>query len=174
MTFVPSLPHTISLIGMPGAGKSTVGVILAKLCGLAFNDTDLAIQLHERATLQEIVDRKGHIYLRQVEEIILLKIPLQHAVIATGGSVVYSEAIMRRLRAAGTVVYLDVELPILEQRVAGAPLRGIASDKGESFADIYRERTPLYQQYADLTVNAGAGSADAVAARILGLIARQP
>ncbi len=94
-------PGTISLIGMPGAGKSTVGVVLAKLCGLAFVDTDLAIQSHAGATLQDILEREGYLHLREIEEGILLGVALENAVIATGGSVVYSEVAMRRLRSAG-------------------------------------------------------------------------
>ncbi|MEQ8802339.1 MAG: shikimate kinase, partial [Haliea sp.] len=106
--------RTISLIGMPGAGKSTVGVLLAKLSGLAFNDTDLEIQVQAEATLQEIIDSRGHIALRTLEEEILLTIPLDHSVIATGGSVVYSDRIMQRLQQAGPVVYLDVPMATLE------------------------------------------------------------
>ncbi|GAB3282647.1 shikimate kinase [Parahaliea aestuarii] len=166
----PHLPSTISLIGMPGAGKSTVGVILAKLTGLAFSDTDLAIQLREDATLQEIVDGRGHLALRQIEEEVLLEVDLERAVISTGGSVVYSEAIMQRLREAGPVVYIRVDLPVLEERVAAAPLRGIASGAAQSFADIFSERTPLYEHYADITVDGCAGSADTVAALILAAV----
>ena len=90
-----SVPQTISLIGMPGAGKSTVGVLLAKLAGLDFNDTDLAIQRHANATLQEIVDAQGYLALRAMEEDVLLTVPLAHSVIATGGSVAYSPTIMQ-------------------------------------------------------------------------------
>ena len=166
-------PGTISLIGMPGAGKSTVGVVLAKLCGLAFVDTDLAIQSHAGATLQDILEREGYLHLREIEEGILLSVALENAVIATGGSVVYSEVAMRRLRSAGPVVYLSADLETLERRVAAAPLRGIASDAGSSFADIFAERTPLYQRHADITVDATAGSADTVAALIRAAVAEQ-
>ncbi|MDO8861035.1 shikimate kinase [Haliea sp. E1-2-M8] len=148
----PPPTRTISLIGMPGAGKSTVGVLLAKLSGLDFNDTDLEIQVQAGATLQEIIDSRGHIVLRALEEEILLAVPLTHTVIATGGSVVYSDRIMQRLKQAGPVVYLDVPLSTLEARVAAAPPRGIASDVGYSYADVFRERTPLYRRYADFTV----------------------
>ena len=117
---------------MPGAGKSTVGVILAKLTGLPFNDTDLAIQVREHATLQEIVDRHGYETFRKIEEEVLLATDLADTVVSTGGSVIYSEAIMARLHAAGPVVYLVVDLPTLEQRIAAAPLRGIASDTGRA------------------------------------------
>ena len=161
------LPQTISLIGMPGAGKSTVGVLLAKLCGLAFRDTDLDIQVHAHATLEEILQRDGYVRLREIEEEILLQIPLGHSVISTGGSVVYSEAAMARLAAAGPVVYLESDFKTLENRVTGAPDRGIASSTQHSFADIYAERTPLYRRYADLTINTADASAEQVAITLL-------
>jgi shikimate kinase len=162
-----TLPSTISLIGMPGAGKSTVGVILAKLTGLRFVDTDLDIQLRERATLQQILEREGYLRLRAIEEEVLLAIPLERAIISTGGSVVYSASVMERLRAAGPLVHLAVDLATLEQRVAAAPLRGMASDAAQTYAEVYAERTPLYRRYADLTIDAGSGTADEVAAAIL-------
>lgn len=158
---------TISLIGMPGAGKSTVGVILAKQTGLRFVDTDLDIQVREGATLQEIIDRRGHLYLREVEHTVLMELDLGHALVSTGGSVVYSADVMARLKAAGPVVYLAADLATLEARVALAPPRGIASDGAASFAEVYAERTPLYERYADLRVDACAGNADQVARAIL-------
>lgn len=160
-------PRTISLIGMPGAGKSTVGVILAKMTGLRFVDTDLDIQSRERATLQQILEREGHLRLRAIEEEVLLAVPLDRAIISTGGSVVYSERIVARLRAAGPLVYLQVDLATLEQRVAAAPPRGMASDPAQSYAEVFAERTPLYRAHADITVDASAGTADQVAAAIL-------
>ncbi len=159
--------NTISLIGMPAAGKSTVGVILAKQTGLRFVDTDLDIQVRENATLQDIVDTRGHLYLREVEHTVLMEVALEHALVSTGGSVVYSADVMARLRAAGPVVYLQADLATLEARVAAAPPRGIASDGDDSFADVYAERTPLYERYADITVDACAGNADQVARTIL-------
>ena len=164
---IMNIPETISLTGMPGAGKSTVGVILAKLTGLRFADTDLDIQLRENATLQTILERHGYRYLRAVEQEVLLDIPLGRAIISTGGSVVYSESVMRRLRAAGPVVYLKTDLATLAERVATAPLRGIASSEGHSYADVFAERTPLYERYADIIVDANGGTADQVAADIL-------
>lgn len=167
MTRATELPSTISLIGMPGAGKSTVGVLLAKLTGLAFNDTDLEIQVKAGATLQEIMDSSSHIALRALEEEVLLAVPLRHSVIATGGSVVYSDRIMQRLKEAGPVVYLDVSLATLEARVAAAPPRGIASDAGHSYAEVFDERTPLYRHYADLTVASEGLDSQEVAMAIL-------
>jgi len=97
----------------------------------------------------------------------LLAIDLEHAIIATGGSVVYSQPAIARLGAAGPVVYLAVDLPTLEQRVNSAPLRGIASSNQQSFADVYAERAPLYQRYADITVDASKGTAGQIATQIL-------
>ena len=162
-----NLPETLNLIGMPGAGKSTVGVILAKRTGLRFCDTDLDIQVHEGSTLQDILEQHGYEYLRAVEQEVLLAIDLEHAIIATGGSVVYSQPAIARLGAAGPVVYLAVDLPVLEQRVNSAPLRGIASSNQQSFADVYAERAPLYQRYADITVDASNGTAEQIATQIL-------
>jgi len=170
LTTHSKIPETISLIGMPGAGKSTVGVILAKLTGLRFADTDLDIQVRENATLQDILERRNYQYLRAIEQEVLLAIALDHAVISTGGSVVYSERVMQRLRDAGPVVYLDAELAVLQQRVAAAPLRGIASDQQQTYAEVFAERTPLYRRYADISVDAGGGCADAVAASILRML----
>ena len=158
---------TISLIGMPAAGKSTVGVILAKQSGLRFVDTDLDIQVREEATLQEIVDSRGYLYLREVEHEVLMDIELDHALVSTGGSVVYSEDVMARLKAAGPVVYLEADLATLEQRIANAPPRGIASDSDDGFAAVYAERAPLYERYADVRVDACTGTADQVAQTIL-------
>ena len=159
--------NTISLIGMPGAGKSTIGVVLAKLSGLRFVDTDLDIQVQAGATLQQILNKEGYHHLRSLEQDVLLGIELDGAIIATGGSVVYSETVMQRLKSVGPVVYLEANLATLQKRVAAAPLRGIASDTGQGFADIFAERTPLYRRYADLSVNATAGTPETVATAIL-------
>jgi shikimate kinase len=171
-TDITTRANTISLIGMPGAGKSTTGVLLAKLCGLRFVDTDLDIQVHAGATLQQILEHDGHLRLRAIEQDVLLKVDLAGAVIATGGSVPYSDTVMQRLKAAGPVVYLEADLATLERRVAAAPLRGIACDSEQSFADIFAERTPLYRRYADLCVDAAGEAPEAVAVRILQWLAQ--
>jgi shikimate kinase len=163
-------PTTISLIGMPGSGKSTVGVILAKRLGLRFVDSDLDIQRRERATLQTIVERDGYLQLRAIEERVLLDIDLGQAVVATGGSAVYSDAIMMRLQKAGPLVYLEAGIAVLQQRIAAAPPRGIASDSQQGFAEIFAERTPLYAKFASITVATDGQSAEAVANAITSLI----
>jgi shikimate kinase len=164
------IPYTISLIGMPGAGKSTVGVILAKLLGRQFRDTDLDIQLQEEATLQEILNQSGYLSLRKIEEEVLLELALENAIISTGGSAVYSDAVMERLRAAGPVVYLRADLATLAPRVAATPERGMANSSDQSFAEVYAERTPLYAHHATHTVDATAGTADHVALSIANLL----
>ncbi|MEP4145930.1 MAG: shikimate kinase [Halioglobus sp.] len=162
--------NTISLVGMPGAGKSTVGVLLAKLAGLRFVDTDLDIQVQEEATLQEILEKHGYRYLREAEEKVLLNIALDNALISTGGSVVYSPASMARLKSIGPVVYLQTDLATLEERIAAAPPRGIASDVDQSFAQLYAERIPLYEQYADYIVTTGRNTPEQVASDALKLL----
>ena len=157
----------IILVGMPGVGKSTVGVLLAKLLGLGFIDTDIDIQQHAGATLQQILERDGYQALRALEELVLLDLDLQGAVVATGGSAVYSERAMTRLAAAGPVVYLKADLETLAPRVAAHPGRGIASDPAWSYERIFAERTPLYERHAQLMVDAGAGSAEEVADLVL-------
>ena len=163
-------PATISLIGMPGVGKSTVGVILAKLLGRHFVDSDLDIQLREGAALQAILDRDGYRRLREIEEEVLLALDLENAIVSTGGSAVYSDPVMARLRAAGPVVYLQADLATLAPRVAATPDRGVANDSSQSFADIYEERTPLYASQATHQVDATAGNADQIALTIARLV----
>jgi shikimate kinase len=146
--------RTISLIGMPGAGKSTVGVLLAKLLGLSFVDTDLIIQTRAHATLHELLKAEGYLALRQREQQVLLDIPLDDTLVSTGGSAVYSEPGMRRLGEAGPLVFLDVNLEILATRVDNQDSRGIARPPGQDFAGVFAERRPLYARYADLTIEA--------------------
>lgn len=148
-----SREHTLSLIGFPGSGKSTVGVLLAKRLGIEFVDTDLLIQAREDATLAEIIARTDHHYLRDVEERVLTEMPINKSVISTGGSVVYSDKIMARLAAETTVIYLRARLATVEYRISLAPDRGIASSKNQTLADIYAERIPLYEQWAAITVD---------------------
>lgn len=158
---------------MPGAGKSTVGVLLAKQLGLGFSDTDLHIQAREERTLQDILETEGYLRLRKIEEEVVMSVSLAGQVIATGGSVVYSDKAMQRLRGAGRIVYLKAGLETLRERVARNPERGIASDSALSFEDIYAERTPRYERYADITVSAEQGSADSVALSIKRFILEQ-
>jgi shikimate kinase len=142
----------IILIGMPGAGKSTVGVVLAKTLGKKFIDTDLLIQQTEHRLLQQIIQADGIASFLAVEEQVVLRLTAANAVIATGGSVVYSPVAMARLKRSGTVVYLQLRLDELETRITNMSSRGIAIGPGQQLSDLYRERMPLYESYADLTV----------------------
>lgn len=143
----------IALIGMPGAGKSTVGVLLAKRLGKAFVDTDLVIQSAEGCTLQDIVDRRGHLALRPIEEREIAALDVRDHVIATGGSAAYSERAMDALRAHSVVVYLHVPLAGIEERVRNLDSRGLSMAPGQTLADLYAERTPLYRRHADIVVD---------------------
>lgn len=140
----------IILIGMPGSGKSTVGVQLAKHLGMDFIDTDLLIQKKQGETLQTILDNEGYLQLRQYEEEELIALNVQNTVIATGGSAVYSHAGMSHLKQNGLAIYLEVSLENLELRVKDEDQRGIARPPGHQFIDVYQERLPLYERYADI------------------------
>ena len=157
----------MSLVGMPGAGKSTVGVVLAKALGLGFVDSDLEIQRRAGATLQAILEAQGYLELRRQEEAVLLDLPLREVVLATGGSAVYSAASTARLSAAGPIVYLWADIDTLERRIGANPLRGIASDPDTSFAEIYAERTPLYEACATMTVDVTARSAEQIVSELI-------
>lgn len=156
----------VILIGMPGAGKSTVGVVLAKRLGLNFIDTDLIVQAREKARLQEIIDQHGSSYFRHIEEQMLLNLNMEHCVIATGGSIIYSADGVRELKRTGPFVYLKVSLTTLQQRITDMGSRGLVMERGQSFAELYLERTPLYQQAADLTIDCDGLTVEQVATRI--------
>ena len=143
----------IILIGMPGAGKSTIGVILAKQSAKNYLDTDVLMQLAEKKSLQQILDEAGHMELRRIEERVLLELDCRNHIIATGGSAVYSEAAMQHLKANGIAVFLHVELEVLKKRLIDMDTRGIAQRPGQSFAELYEERQRLYRRYADLTID---------------------
>lgn len=142
--------NSVILVGMPGAGKSTLGVLLAKEMNLDFLDTDVSIQVHEGRSLQEIMDSEGYMKLREIEETVLLNIDARGKVISTGGSAVYSDAGMRHLKAQGTVVFLDVTLDELRRRIHNFDTRGIARRPDQSFEELFAERCALYNKYADI------------------------
>lgn len=143
----------IILIGMPGAGKSTLGVQLAKVLAKDFVDTDLLIQRRFQRSLQSIVDDKGYEVLRDWEAEVVTAFAPKQAVVATGGSVVYRSQSMQHLKQYGPVIYLYVSQAVLEQRLSNFASRGIAAAPGSSFATIFAEREPLYRQYADIVVD---------------------
>ena len=145
----------IVLIGMPGAGKSTVGIRLAKMISCDFIDTDVIIQISQGRSLQDIINMEGHMVLRQIEEDILLNLKCFNHVIATGGSAVYSHSAMKYLKSQGVIVFLDVDLPILKTRIRNFETRGLAKRPDQTFADLYEERYSLYKKYADIMIDCG-------------------
>ncbi|MBQ8396776.1 MAG: shikimate kinase [Clostridia bacterium] len=147
------------LIGMPGCGKSTVGVLLAKALGYDFLDTDLVIQRREGKRLQEIIDGEGLDAFLAAEAAALRSVEATHTVIATGGSAVYSPEGMAHLARRGVIVWLRVDLPTLKARLGDFAARGIAGVGAKTLDDIFAEREPLYARYAQITVNCAGGIA---------------
>ncbi len=163
-----STRSNIVLIGMPGAGKSTVGVLLARRLGLDFTDTDRLIEQQAGRSLQAIVDADGHRALRRIEADALIALDCRHHVIATGGSAVYSDPAMAHLRRNGLIVHLHVALPVILDRVNDIATRGLAREAGQSLAALYHEREALYRRHADVGVDVSqcdpAASVEAVVA----------
>lgn len=143
----------IILIGMPGAGKSTLGVLLAKSLGMDFIDTDILLQQREGKLLQEIIDGCGHDEFLKTEEKVLSTLKCSNSVIATGGSAVYSEKAMSALKDRGYAVYLHVSCGEIEKRLSNIKTRGVIIKAGQSIKDIYDARLPLYMKYADKVVD---------------------
>ena len=143
----------IVLIGMPGVGKSTAGVILAKVLGYEFVDADLVIQKEEGRLLKEIIEEVGTDGFIAVENRVNSSLEVDHSIIATGGSVVYGKEAMEHLKSIGTVVYIQASYEILEKRLGNLLKRGVAIRHGSTLKDLYNERAPLYEKYADITVD---------------------
>ena len=162
----------IILIGMPGSGKSTIGVLLAKMMGYGFVDTDLLIQHFEGKKLYEILRDKGNDYFSETENKILSGIQARHTVIATGGSAVFGKEAMEHLSSIGRVVYLRVSLRELKRRIKNFSTRGIMMKKGQTLDDIFTERSPLYEKYADITVNCTGGSLQKNAEKIISALTK--
>ncbi len=138
----------IVLIGMPGAGKSTVGVVLAKRLGYRFLDSDLVIQEQTKKLLHELITEHGVDGFLKIEEEINASLSCENAVIATGGSVIYGEKAMEHLREIGCVVYLKLSYEEIEERLGDLTARGVALKDGQTLHDLYNERCPLYEKYA--------------------------
>ena len=147
------MKDNIVLIGMPGVGKSTVGVILAKMIGYQFTDADLLIQKQEGKLLHEIIAEKGTDGFIEIEERVNASIEASHTIIATGGSVVYGKKAMEHLSRIGTVVYLKVPYDTLEKILEDIKGRGVVLKEGQTLRTLYDERTPLYEKYADIEIS---------------------
>jgi shikimate kinase len=145
------------LIGMPGAGKSTLGVILAKTLGRNFTDTDIVAQENTGRLLQEIIDEEGTGVFLKTEEKTILSLHCHNAVIATGGSVVFSEKAMDHLKKDGIVIYLDISFEEMVHRLNNITTRGIVLVAGQSLLDMYDQRVLLYEKYADITIDCSDG-----------------
>ncbi len=144
--------NNIVLIGMPGVGKSTIGVILAKVLGYQFLDADLVIQQQEGKLLRDIIHEVGADGFIEVENRVNAGLSCSKTIIATGGSVVYGKDAMQHLKEIGTVVYLKVSFSAIEKRLSDIKGRGVVLKTGQTLYDLYEERTPLYEKYADLCV----------------------
>ena len=145
--------NNIILIGMPGVGKSTVGVILAKELGMQFLDSDLVIQEQEQRLLREILEQDGVDGFLEIEARVNASIEAERTVIATGGSAVYSEKAMRHLHEIGTIVYLKLEYEPLAKRLGNLHNRGVVLREGQTLQDLFEERSNLYEKYADIVID---------------------
>jgi shikimate kinase len=157
----------IILIGMPGVGKSTIGVLLAKRLNLAFVDTDIYIQTREGKSLQELIQLHGTSGFCDLEGNYILSLSAIASVIATGGSVVYNHAAMEHLQAGGQIVHLDLELNRLQKRLDDIDARGVVIGPDQKLGDLYAERQPLYAKYADITIATDGFSPDQVVGQII-------
>ncbi len=161
----------IILIGMPACGKSTVGVLLAKTLAAGFVDTDLILQRQRKNTLQKLIDRYGLDRFRDFEDEALLAVTeTEDAVVATGGSAIFCDRGMRYLKQNGVCVYLELPLNELQKRLSNIKTRGIACRRGESLSDIFAERSPFYEKYADVRIDCSALTAEETVDKIIQMI----
>jgi shikimate kinase len=158
----------IVIIGMPGAGKSTMGVILAKTLGRNFTDTDIVAQETTGRLLQEIIDEEGIVAFLKTEEKTILSLHSHHAVIATGGSVVFSEKAMEHLKKDGVVVYLKISCEEMVRRLNDITTRGIVLVAGQDLREMYDQRVPLYEKYADITIDCSDGDFEHCIDKVIG------
>lgn len=148
------MKNNVVLIGMPASGKSTVGVILAKVMKYKFMDTDLLMQNMTDKTLIDIINEKGMNGFIEFENETVSKVKAENTVIATGGSVIYGIEAMENLKKNGTIVYLKHRYEVIDSRLTNISTRGVVMHKGQTLHDLFKERTPLYEKYADITVEA--------------------
>ena len=145
--------NNVTLIGMPGSGKSTIGVVLAKVLRYQFLDSDLLIQQEENRTLAEIIEQEGPERFKEIENRVNASIDVTDTVISPGGSVIYCEEAMQHLKAIGKVVYLKLSAESLAGRLGNLKGRGVLLKDGQTLQDLYEERVPLYEKYADYVVD---------------------
>ena len=162
--------NNIILIGMPAAGKSTLGVLLAKERGMDFVDSDLVLQRREGKKLYQIMRDEGTDGFLAMEEETLCTLSLEHAVLATGGSAVYSERAMRRLLQSGLCVYLQISFDEWRRRLGNSRRRGVVLREGESLEELYAERIRLYERYAMLTIHMENESVEDTVSRLLDML----
>jgi shikimate kinase len=160
----------IILIGMPGSGKSTIGVLLAKSLRKPFIDIDLLIQQKNNRFLQEIINEDGIESFLDMEKDVVLNLNVENHVIATGGSVVYRKSSMDHLKKNGVIIYLDLPHMEIEMRIKNIKSRGIAMDRNQSLLDLYMERTPLYKNYADITVDCSEKHVEDIVIEIINIL----
>ncbi|MBV5318691.1 MAG: shikimate kinase [Desulfobulbaceae bacterium] len=164
------MKSNLTLIGMPGAGKSTIGIILAKNLSLGFIDTDILIQINQQKSLQQILDESDHLNLRAIEEREILKLNVSGHVIATGGSAAYSEMAMEHLQKISTIIFLKVSFAEIKRRIRNFASRGIAKAAHQTFQELFDERQNLYSKYAELTIHGDGLDQEEVAAEIARLL----
>lgn len=162
----------IILTGMPGAGKSTVGVILAKNLGMDFIDVDILIAKRQGMTLQRILDTKGIEEFLEAEEREALELSTEYTVISTGGSMVISRRAMERLGDMGVNIFLDVPVPELRRRLTNIKTRGIAAAPGQSTSDIYAARSPLYREFADIVIDCADKTTEEIVSEISSVVGK--
>jgi shikimate kinase len=159
--------RNIILIGMPGAGKSTVGVILAKTLGMNFIDTDIVLQENTGRMLQEIINTEGIDAFLQAEESVIVSLNGENTIIATGGSVVFSEKSMQYLKKQGIIIYLSLSYEEMARRIRNITTRGIVLAADQSLLDLYNQRLPLYEKYADRTIDCSDRDVEKIVENIL-------
>lgn len=144
----------IILIGMPGAGKSTIGVLLAKIIGYQFIDSDLIIQSQENKLLNEIIETEGLEGFIDIENKVNCNLKLNKTVLATGGSAIYGVKAMNYFKSIGTIIYIKLSCETLKDRIGSIKCRGVVLKNNQTFDDLYIERCPLYEKYRDITIDA--------------------
>ncbi len=164
------MTDNITLIGMPASGKSTVGIVLAKALGYDFIDSDLLMQHQTGMTLHEYMEQNGIDKFLTLEENVNAGLSCHKTVIAPGGSICYSDKAMRHLKDIGTVIYLQVDYDMLEDRLHDMKARGVVLRDGQTLRDLYEERTKLYEQYADITINERGSTLENLVIKIVSLM----